>query len=66
MLKQKGLRAIIISLLVILSSTCFSLLFVNAYTSFSEQEKTSTSAWNGSGTSSSPYLIESKSDLQNW
>ena len=39
MLKQRGIKAIIISLLVILSSTCFSLICINAYTSFSKQEE---------------------------
>ena len=46
MTKQKGLKAIIISLLIVLSTTCFSLLFTNAYTSFSKEEPQAASTWN--------------------
>ena len=38
MIKQKGLKAIIISLLVILSTTCFSLLYSNIYKTFTKEE----------------------------
>jgi len=37
LLKQKGLKTIIISLLIILSTTCFSFLFTNAYSSFNKE-----------------------------
>lgn len=41
MTKQKGLKAIIISLLIILSASCFSLLFTNAYSSFIQTKQDS-------------------------
>ena len=65
MLKQRGIKAVIISLLVLLSSTCFSLICINAYTSFANQEVNAPIAFSGGrGTASSPYLISSISDLQ--
>jgi len=38
MIKQKGIKAIIISLLIVLSTTCFSLLFTNAYKTFTKEQ----------------------------
>jgi len=37
LLKQKGLKAVVISLLVVLTTTCFSLLFTSAYKTFSKE-----------------------------
>ena len=38
MLKQKSLKAVLICLIAIFSASCFSLLFVNAYSVFSKEE----------------------------
>ena len=38
MTRVRGLKSIVISWLIVLSASCFSLLFVNAYSSFIQQE----------------------------
>ena len=64
MLKQKSVKAIIISLLIVLSTTCFSLLFASAYQTLTKSSNNAeVAAWSGSGTQSNPYLISSKSDF---
>ena len=65
MLKQRGIKAVIISLLVILSSTCFSLVLFNGiYEHNKTQIKNHVSAFSGgSGTETDPYKISSTADL---
>lgn len=71
MIKKKGLKAIVISLLIILSATCFSLLYTNIYKTFTAaqpQAATSYNFANGaiSKDSYDEYTIGNLTALQNF
>ena len=68
MLKKRGIRALIITLLVALSASCFSLMFANIMSVLKVEEpekpKASSYSWYGSGTRGDPYLIKNIDQLE--
>ena len=71
MIKNKGLKAILISLLIVFSTSCFSLLFVNAYKTFTKKEPQAATTYNfasGAITKDSydEYTIGNLTALQNF
>ena len=71
MLKQKSIKAIVISLLIILSASCFSLLFTNAYKTFLKENPQAATTYDfasGALTADSydAYEISNKVGLDNF